>query len=94
MKKLFIAERDAGSPFAMSQIDATPFIQVAAPKGHRKRFKKHLRVFLGATVDITTDKRVNRWAGKSLSIGLTLDQIVEFAAKHGFKPERSKRKHS
>ena len=66
-------------------------VAVAAPRGHRKRFNKHLRVFLAGTVDTSTDRQVNRWAGKSLSIGRVLDQIVAFAAKNNFKPNRTKK---
>lgn len=73
-------------------IDDTPSVPVAEPRGHRRKFGKFKRVFLGATVDNGTDKQVNRWAGKSLSIGLTLDQVVAFAVRRGFKPDRSKRK--
>lgn len=67
-------------------------VAVAAPRGHRRKFGKVKRVFIGATVDAGTDKQVSRWAGKSLSVGLTLDQIVAFAVRHGFKINRSKRK--
>jgi hypothetical protein len=67
-------------------------VPVAAPRGHRKRFSKHLRTFIGATVDVATDRRLNVWAGKSLSLGITLDQVVAFAVRKGFKPDRSKRK--
>lgn len=67
-------------------------IVVAAPRGHRRRFSKHLRVFLAGTVDVATDRQVNRWAGKTLSIGRVLDQIVAFAKRKGFTADRSKRK--
>ena len=67
-------------------------VAVAAPRGHRKRFNKHLRVFLAGTVDVATDRQVNRWAGKSLSIGRVLDQIVAHAKQKKFKPNRKTKK--
>ena len=74
-----------------AQIDPTPFIQVAAPRGHRKRFAKHCRVFFGATIDTATAKQIDRWAGKTLSRGLITDQVVALAKRRKFKPNRKKK---
>ena len=74
-----------------NHIDPTPFIEIATPKGKRPRFGKELRVFLAGTVDVVTDRQVNRWAGKSLSIGLVIDQVVSHAKRTAFKPTRKKK---
>ena len=81
-------------------IDPTPMIAIAvapesvvpvsvpkpkAQRGSRPRFAKERRVFLGATVDVDTDAQINDWAG-SMSIGLTLDQVVGHAKATGFAP--------
>ncbi len=69
----------------MPDIDAAPFIAIAMPRGHRKKFGKHARVNIGATVDKGTDKQLTSWHGKKLSRGLCLDQLVSFGRKRKFK---------
>lgn len=70
----------------------SPFVMVAVQRGHRQRYGKHPRVMLsGATVDVSTAKRAKAWRGKTLSLGLLLDQLFAFAHKKGFKPNRSRK---
>lgn len=75
----------------MSNIIDPPCVQVAA-KGGKPRFGKHPRLMLsGATVDESTYWRAKAWRGKSLSLGLLLDQLFAFAHTKGFKPNRARR---
>ncbi len=80
------------TPPGISAIDPTPFIQVSAPRGHRRRFGKHARVQMsGSFVDVSTARRAAKWCGKAGSMGLLLDQLFAFAIRKGFKPERTRK---
>jgi len=74
----------------MANIDATPFIQVAAPRGHRRKFGKKARVTLpGATVDESTHKQIKAWMRASgRSRGLVLDEVVAYARGERFTPTK------
>lgn len=77
------------TPF--TQIDPTPFIEVAKTRGHRPKFGKALRVHIGATVDTATDAQLSRWEGSTLSRGLVIDQVTKHAKRTAFRPVRKKR---
>lgn len=44
----------------------------------------------GATIDVSTQRQIARWRGKTLSLGLLLDQVFAFAKRRNFKPNRKK----
>lgn len=68
-----------------------PAVLVAAKRGHRRKFGRLPRVMLsGATVDVSTSNLAKRWRGKTLSLGLLLDQVFAFAKRRNFKPNRKK----
>ncbi len=78
-------------------IDPTPYIDLSPrlplmPKRGKPRFGKLPRVMLpGATVDIATANQARRWRGKSLSLGLLIDQLVRHARTTHFKPTRNRK---
>lgn len=81
------------APAEMSHpIDATPFVQIAVKRGHRRKFGREPRVMLsGATIDVSTLRQIARWRGKTLSLGLLTDQLVAFAKKKKFTPDRTRK---
>jgi hypothetical protein len=73
----------------MANLHATLFVQVAAERGHRRRYGKLPRVLLpGAKVDVATKAQRDKWAAIAGSAGLLEDQLIAFAKKNGFKPTK------
>lgn len=68
-----------------TQIDASPFIQLA-PRGHRQRIGKEPRVLLASTtVDVSTKAQLKVWqAITDDNLGGVLDAVVSFAKSKGF----------
>lgn len=73
-------------------ISAAPYIQLTQ-RPHRPLMGKTKRVFLGATVDPTTKKRVEKWQGKRklISAGVVIDKLAEHAKRTQFRPVRKGR---